>query len=125
MSFNSIFNHNELIGTALQAASVRNLVINNNLANNDVPGFKKNVVSFEELLEDELQSAELTGQVNLDRLTPRVVPSLENYSYRLDGNNVNIETEMVELYKNASKYDVMAQSVINNYRRINLVITGR
>ncbi|MCL2565200.1 MAG: flagellar basal body rod protein FlgB [Defluviitaleaceae bacterium] len=124
MIFDSMLSHNKIIGAAMNAATVRSNVINNNIANADVPNFTKSTVVFEELLARELDGARRTGNVNLSNITPRVVSNMEGYSFRVDGNNVDIESEMVELYKNAARYDVMANSLMGNYRRINAVLQG-
>lgn len=124
MIFNSMLSHNKIIGTAMNAATVRSNVINNNIANADVPNFKKSTVVFEDLLARELDGAQRTGSVNLSNVSPRVVTNMGGYSFRVDGNNVDVESEMVELYKNAARYDVMANSLMGNYRRINAVLQG-
>ena len=124
MMFDSMLSHNKIIGAAMNAATVRSNVINNNIANADVPNFTKSTVMFEELLARELEGAGRTGSVNLSNVTPRVMLNMEGYSFRVDGNNVDVESEMVELYKNAARYDVMANSLMGNYRRINAVFQG-
>jgi len=124
MIFDNLFAQNKIIGTAMNAAMVRSNVINNNIANADVPGFTKSVVDFENTLARELNDAKTTGTVNIDNLKPTVNYSMQGFNYRIDGNNVDVETEMVELYQNSAKYDVMTSSLMNNYKRINLVMSG-
>lgn len=41
---------------------------------------------------------------------------------RLDGNNVDIESEMVQLAKNSIKYDTLIQRISSDFRRIKSVI---
>lgn len=115
----------DILETAMQAAVVKNDVILNNIANVDTPGFKKRDVIFDEVLDDVLRSAELTGNLELDKAKPKIKVIHPNFSYRIDDNNVDIEVEMVDLYQNSMRYDTMANSVINNYKRINLVIRAR
>lgn len=126
MMFDSMFSHNRIIGTAMNASILRSNVINNNIANQDVPNFTRSVVAFEDMLAREIDSARSgSGRgINLSSVSPRVVSSMEGFSFRVDGNNVDPESEMVELYKNASRYDVMANSLMSNYRRINAVLQG-
>jgi len=123
MIFDNLFAQNKIIGTAMNASVIRSNVINNNIANADVPGFTKSVVNFENILGRELDEAKTTGQVNLDNLKPVVNYSMQGFNYRIDGNNVDVESEMVELYQNAAKYDVMTSSLMSNYKRINLVMS--
>ena len=124
MIFDNLFAQNKIIGTAMNAAMVRSNVINNNIANADVPGFTKSVVNFESALVRELNDAKTTGALNLNNVKPVVNYNMQGFNYRIDGNNVDVETEMVALYQNASKYDVMTNSLMSNYKRINLVMSG-
>ena len=124
MVFDNLFSQNKIIGTAMNAAVVRSNVINNNIANADVPGFTKSVVNFENMLSQQLTEAKTTGKLNLGNVKPVVNYSLQGFNYRIDGNNVDVETEMVELYQNSAKYDVMTSSLMSNYKRINLVMTS-
>lgn len=125
MIFNNLFNSSDIIGQAMNASILRNDVIINNIANADVPGFKKSVVEFESYLSNELEKAENKGGiVNFNNIQPSIHISNETFSHRLDGNNVDIEMEMVSLVQNNTRYDVMANSMMNNYRRINTVINS-
>jgi flagellar basal-body rod protein FlgB len=124
MIFDNMFVQNDLLGSAMQAAAVRNDVTINNITNADVPGFKKKAVKFESFLQEKLDSARSLTDIDFQSLSPTVQTEHKGYNYRLDENNVDIETEMAALYKNSAKYDTMAQGVINNYKRINLVLTG-
>ena len=123
--FNKMYVQTDILGSALNAASVRNEVINNNIANNDVPGYKTKTVSFEKSLIDAIDKKKKTGVLDLSNAKPTVRFINEFYSYRVDTNNVDIETEMVNLYQNSIKYDVMINSVQNNSKRMSLALTGR
>lgn len=125
MIFDKMYVQTDVLGAALNAASVRNEVITNNIANNDVPGFKTKTVDFEGSLINALDRKERTGVLDLSDAKPTVRYVNENYSYRIDQNNVDIETEMVNLYQNSVKYDVMINCLLNNSKRMSLVLTGR
>ncbi len=123
MTFDNLFVQNDILESALQASVKRNDVIQNNIANADVPGYKKKKVLFEDALKKAIGNFKETGRLDLSSVTPTTVVQYKNYNYRMDKNNVDIEVEMVDLYQNAVKYDVMAQGVINNYKRINLAVS--
>ncbi len=116
----NVFLNNRILGSALQATSFKNDVIQNNIANADTPDYKKREVHFEDTLNRELQNFSMTGEIDFDKLKPTVFS--DPLSYRLDGNNVDLNVEMVEMYKNSVKYDTLAQSVMNNYKRINIAL---
>ncbi|MCL2461525.1 MAG: flagellar basal body rod protein FlgB [Defluviitaleaceae bacterium] len=109
----------------MRAASLRNEVTSNNIANADTPGYKARGVSFEDSLTNALNRYGTTGVLDLSGATPTVGYVNKDFHYRLDENNVDIEAEMVALYKNSVKYDALTSAVISNNRRLNLVLTGR
>ena len=126
MLLNTMFTQNNILETGMQASLVRNDVILNNIANVDTPNFKKSRVNFENVLTKVLDDAKRTGgKPDLSRAIPTIEVQSANFSHRLDGNNVDIETEMVEFYENSVRYDVMASGVMNNYKKINMVLTSR
>ena len=125
MVFDVLFDHTAILGTALNGLSVRNDVTQNNIANVDTPNFKKSAVYFEESLQKALLDMERTGELNLSNVKPAIHKIHQNYSYRLDGNNVDEELEMASLYQNQIKYEVLAGGVINYYRRISSVLQMR
>lgn len=124
MIFNAMFAQNNVLGSAMRAAAVRNDVIVHNISNANVPGFKKKAVKFESHLRDALASSGSLEDIDFNQLKPTIQREHGGYQHRLDGNNVDIETEMAALYQNSAKYDGLVSGVINNYKRINLVLTG-
>ena len=125
MIFDSLYFQNTVIGSAMQASIFRNEIISNNIANADTPGFKKSRVEFEESLQKALDKAGRTGKRDMSGVVMRAVTMHDAFNYRIDENNVDMETEMADLYKNAAKYDALTSMVINNNRRLNLVAAGR
>ncbi len=115
-----MYSTNKLLGAGLQASIVKNDVIQNNIANADTPNYKRQVVNFDTQLKNELENAKYTGQIEVSNLVPKV--TTDPTSYRLDGNSVDINTEMVELYQNSVRYDVLVSSVSNNLKRINAAL---
>jgi len=112
---------NDLIGLGLQASVITNDVIQNNIANVDTPHFKRSRVVFDSVMQQAIDTARNTGVLHRDSITPRVVTEHRNLYYRLDGNNVDIENEMVALYTNSVRFDAMVNMLHNNSRRNNLV----
>jgi flagellar basal-body rod protein FlgB len=58
-------------------------------------------------------SAELEGRVYTDSA---------NFSYRLDGNNVDVDTEGVELASNQIKYNGLIDSINQEFANMKLVM---
>jgi flagellar basal-body rod protein FlgB len=112
---------------ALDAAALRHQVISHNLANANTPNFKRQTVQFEGELSRALVCAKSgtprCGE-ELDAVTPRVV-AVRGTSTRLDGNNVNLESEAVDMAENTLRYEVLSQSVGGFFGALKTVINGR
>ena len=113
---------NAILGASLQASSLRHNVISNNIANAEVPGFKRRVVDFETSLDNALRAGELTGRFDINRTEASIRFENPNFRQRMDGNNTDIETEMVSMYQNSARYETMVNSLSHNYDRLNLVL---
>ena len=125
MNLNNIFAKNEILGASMVGAQFRNNVINHNIANVDVPGFRRGVVEFENLLLREIETAERNDRrANFNAISPELHISHHVLPHRNDGNNVDIELEMVALYQNSTRFEVMSSSLINNYNRLNVALNS-
>ena len=122
MISNNMYNGINLLGKSLNASLLRHNVISENIANEDTPGYKRKDVKFESLLQESLLSNK-SSTIDLNSITPQVIVDNENMSYRLDGNNVNIDTEMTELTKNQIRFNVLINQVSNNFSRIKTVLS--
>lgn len=99
----------DAIHVALDATTLRQRAISNNLANVNTPGFKRSdVVGFDEQLREAL-SAQQEGDQNAVR---NLVPELQTdnaSTMRSDGNNVDIDMEMANLAENNVRYNALVQ----------------
>ena len=125
-----VYDYIDVLGKAANASWLRNEVINNNIANVNTPGYKRQDVAFDDTLAIELKKTGTT-QVDLDkrvanadsaRLEGRIYTDSTNYSYRIDGNNVDIDTENVELASNEIKYNGLISSINAEFARLKSVI---
>ena len=105
-----VFDYVNVLDKAADAAWMRNNAIANNIANATTPGYKRQDVAFESELAKALGRSSNTANmdqrvanINLKNLNPKSYTDLEGYSYRLDGNNVDIETENVMSVENQLK----------------------
>ena len=58
----------------------------------------------------------------MNRVTGRVYTDSVSFSYRIDGNNVDMDTENVELASNQIKYNALIESVSQEFARLKSVI---
>lgn len=128
----------DLIGRALDASALRQDVIANNVANSDVPGFKRSYVRFEDVLRQHLQAGRST--FTGIRTDPRHLPiggasagtwprpevvqdSTTTMSH--NGNNVDLDYEMALMAKNQLYYNTLVQMVNGKFAKIRTAIDGR
>ncbi len=128
-----------LMEKSLNVESQRRKVIANNIANVDVPHFKRSEVNFESQLKrvirenSEKRENAFPGMVSDSRHIPFIefrdvesVNSRVNLDYsttnRNDGNNVDIEKEVVDASKNLMRYNAMTQGLMDNFRLLKMVM---
>ena len=122
------FDYINVLDRAADAAWQRNEAISNNIANVDTPGYKRQDVAFESVLQQALGNNryesmdDKVANVDLSRLRGRAYLDYANYSYRLDGNNVDIENENVMLAENQLKYQGLISSINQEFTNIKTVM---
>ena len=122
------FDYINVLDRAADAAWQRNEAISNNIANVDTPGHKRQDVAFESVLQQALGNNryesmdDKVANVDLSRLRGRAYLDYANYSYRLDGNNVDIENENVMLAENQLKYQGLISSINQEFTNLKTVM---
>lgn len=122
------FNYVNVLDKAADASWTRENILTNNIANVNTPGYKRRDLDFESTLKRELGYCscesldEKVKQAKLSQLNPTVYTDLSNYSYRLDGNNVDIDTEEVEFASEQIRYQGITTAINNEFKRMQSVI---
>ncbi|MCY6483677.1 flagellar basal body rod protein FlgB [Clostridium aestuarii] len=120
----------DILKRGLDASATREKVIVNNIANVNTKGYKKNYVTFEDTLKESKNELELKktnrkhisnndsdyGEINIKRD--------ESTSMKKDGNNVDIDNEMVNLAANNLKYNALVTELNSRMSMTKYVITG-
>lgn len=100
-----------------------------NISNAETPNYKTKVVTFEESLRDQLESA---GQSQTPRKNVRGV--LENSEFavfeaqettRADDNGVNTTEQSVELVRNAYQLQYVQQSITSSMSILRMAVRGQ
>ena len=140
--FNGLFNSipEQAIERGLDAASLRERLIANNIANADTPNYKAQRLRFEDILANELNQSQ-SGELQLTRTNPLHLPGrglgdiggtqtslgtiyTDNSStFRLDGNNVDIDAETAEEAKNALQYSMLTELASRRMATLRSVFT--
>ncbi len=116
----NVFDYINVLDKAADASWTRNEIIANNIANVDTPGYKRQDLNFEDELERALGNSRYktmdakVADLKDKHLQPRVVNDYSNFSYRLDKNNVDIDTENVTLAANQVKYQGLMAGLKND-----------
>jgi flagellar basal-body rod protein FlgB len=126
----------DMLNNTMDAGLLRRNVMANNIANSDTPNFKRTDVTFEAELKRALDSEKIRPfPVNLTRekhipfqrpqnwrdVKPRRVLDYLTTS-KNNGNNVDIEVEMMGMLENQLMYQTMSQIIMGEFNRVNLVL---
>ena len=144
----------DIMQMSLDGLYERSKAIASNTANALTPGYKRREVSFEESLQQiikrenekedlKMQNA-LLYQKNPEQMlkgqSPEQIAFLNNdvnkdfyisveqdssAGYEIDGNNVNIETEMMDETQNGMRYNVVANLLSKSYQQLGNIIRGQ
>ena len=126
----NVFDYTNILDKAADASWMRENVITNNIANIDTPGYKRQDVDFESVLQKALgktKYSSLDKKVReltqaLGKLTTTSYTDAANYSYRLDRNNVDENTENAELASESLRYQLLTTAITNNFSRMQTVL---
>ena len=126
----NVFDYTNILDKAADASWMRENVITNNIANIDTPGYKRQDVDFESVLQKALGKTKYSSldkkvrELNQDlgKLTTTSYTDAANYSYRLDRNNVDENTENAELAPESLRYQLLTTAITNNFSRMQTVL---
>lgn len=103
-------------------------VISHNLTNIDTPNYKAKYVTFEDAYRTRLQMARAAEDTKETRSiienSRYTINEKSDSSYRLDGNNVNADTEEVEAARATLQYQYVLQAINSDFTRLRTVIKG-
>lgn len=124
------FGYIDVLKTAADASWLREEVLTNNIANVDTPNYKRQDVEFTAYLKSAIEQAgtpastltQKVNEANLSGITTRTYTENTPLSYRLDGNNVDLSTENVELAAEQINYNALIDSMNNEFSRMKAVL---
>jgi len=94
-----------------------------NIANIETPGYKR--VDLDKTFETQLQGLLHNGDTEaLGQFQHKLTIDTDSPSVRPDGNNVQLEDEMLAMNRNALEYEFLSKYVGKAFGRINTAITG-
>ena len=124
----NVFDYIRLLDKAADASWLRNEVMSNNLANIDTPGYKRHDVDFESVLKEALGTSHYedmdhkVASLRHKALSARLYTDYSNFSYRIDGNNVDVDNENVMLAENQLRYQGLITSINQEFTNLKTVM---
>lgn len=122
------FDYINVLDRAADATWLRNEAIANNLANATTPGYKRQDVAFESELRKALgydlckPMDEKVAAFQNKRFSPKAYTDMQGFSYRLDGNNVDVDNENVYLAENQLKYQGLINAMTSEFQNLKSVM---
>ena len=94
-----------------------------NIANGETPGYKARYVTFE----DEFRKRLMASREGTSKDIGRIIGNSRHFiheSARMDGNNVNMDVENVELARTTLQYQYQLNALNSEVSRLRTVIKG-
>ncbi len=113
-----MFNQVDFFNKILDVSTLKQQVHANNIANVNTPGYKRHFVSFDNALQNAINSNSISLKTDNPRQISygsdwRTIKPNEKIEYntssRNDGNNVDIDYEVAQMTKNTLKYQIVAE----------------
>ena len=123
-----VFNYVNVLNKAADAAWQRNDILANNIANVDTPGYKRQGIDVQSQFRRALGNSRYetvdakVAHVSGTELQARVYTDAANFSYRLDGNNVDVDSEGTELASNQIWYNGLKECINGEFSSLMLVM---
>ena len=135
MDMNTFTRSVDLLQRAMDANTLRYQVSSNNMANAEVPNFKRTTVNFESELKRAFESEEAAKNAfQLTRTDDRHIALNEPYDYRevqprrvldytttskANGNNVDAEAEAMTVLKTQMQYKLLSELTNFEFAQVN------
>lgn len=120
--------------SAIDASNTRQQVISNNIANADTPYFKRSEVSFESLLQSEMNGvSSIKGRMTNTRhiaigsvgsIPTAKITSDDSTAMNNNKNNVDIDSEMTSLAENQLRYNTYIEEVNHQIKMMRTAMGG-
>lgn len=122
------FDYINIMTRAADASYLRETVIANNIANVDTPDYKRKDVDFQSVLKDAIENSryrtvdEAVRNTDPSDLDAYQYTDAAGFSYRIDKNNVDVDTENVELASEQIRYNALISSAGMDFTRLSTVL---
>jgi len=112
----------QLAGKLMDASVLRQDAIAANLANAETPGYRRMDLSPD--FAAQLKASSENGSLS-DAPNPTLVEDPNARAVRADGNNVEIEHELLAMNQSSVEYEYEANIVTSNIKQLKMAISGQ
>ncbi len=118
-----------LLTKNLDGLWLRQKITMDNIANYSTPGYKSKFVDFESQLRDKIENILSNDNMKTSLLNDEIensrviVGEIDSQSFRLDGNNVDLEKENLELARTQLQYMYTVTEMNSYFSRLKSVIS--
>lgn len=123
----NIYARIDFLKKGLEGVSKRNEIIANNIANIDTANYKAKDINFEQVLSRHLIDSN-NNQTDTQNIKQRFnqfsIYERSGLQENINGNNVDIDNEMIALSENKMKYDLIAEALKTQLKLLNIVINA-
>lgn len=117
----NIFSSVDLTHKAINTTLIRKELISQNISNADTPNYKRQDINFEAQLAEQIKKYG-TANIEVSHLEPEIYTDNQSSSYRMDGNNVDIEVERSEETKVELRYNTLITRMTAQLGRFTTVL---
>jgi flagellar basal-body rod protein FlgB len=130
----------DTLEVALKGLSMRSQAISGNIANINTPGYKRRTLDFEQTLTKQIQKGNSYSDIAMEKthddhfsnaifeineIKDKMAMEISNEeSFHNNGNNVDIDREMIELAKTGLKFKAVSQMTKKYYELTRGIIRG-
>lgn len=120
----ALFNGNNYAAskTMLDATALRHEALAANIANIETPGYKR--VDLAKNFAQEFSSQVRAGK-GAQTAQPALAVDMDAPAQRLDGNDVEMDKELLAMSGNSMQYDALTEFVSNSLKQLRIAISGR
>lgn len=122
----ALFNQPEMLAAqkTLDAVALRQEALASNVANAETPGYKR--IDLSPNFQSDLAHACASGDSQqISDLQPALAPDATATTSSPDGNNVNLENEMLQMNQNTLLHTLETQIVSYQLSKMRMAVTGK
>ena len=106
----------------LDAAALRQEAISANIANAETPGYKR--VDLDDSFQKDFAARFKAGE-KTSTIQPKLFTDFHTTSERTDGNNVEVDKELLAMGQNGTEFETLTEFVSGSLKQLRMAITGR